>query len=103
MVSLLFVGTAIVYSIYAWLPFLYLNPRLHYAIGMMLSMTAGILWVTISRSVNKDAVVLYGVLFDAILTLCFAIVPLFVNGFTLTRNQSIGLIIMLIGMGIAKF
>lgn len=92
-----------VYSIYAALPFLHIQPKYHYMIGICLSVVAGICWTTISRAVAPGQVVIYGMYFDAQLTIAFLITPFFFTGFNLTLVQNIGILVMLIGMVIVKF
>lgn len=102
MLTLLFIAAAFIYSLYAYLPFMNLPAKYHYPVGMVFSVLAGLVWVTISRNVHKDSVALYGAYFDMILTACFLAIPLLVNGMTLTPKQGIGIAIMLLGMAITK-
>jgi len=92
----------VVYSCYAYLPFLNPSPRAHYSAAAAFAILGAGLWVTLARSVPKEALALYGMYFDAVLTCSFLVVPLLVNGFTLTFWQGIGLATMLAGLILTK-
>lgn len=103
MIGILLLSAAIIYSIYAYLPFLDLTGKYHYIFGMILSCLASITWVSISRNVPKDKVILFGAYFDIVLTLCFIMVPFFVHENTLTTRQWVGISVMILGMALTKF
>lgn len=102
MINLLFVCAAVIYGMYAYLPFLNLTGKTHYLAGIALSGLASVVWVSISRNVPKDKIILFGAYFDIILTLCFIMVPLFVHENTLTSKQWFGISIMILGMILTK-
>ncbi len=103
MISFLFFITAIVYAAYAYLPFMNLAAKAHYAAGMFFAIMGSLLWVTISRSVEKNQIALNGAIFDSIITICFLAVPILLAGAELTHRQMIGIAVILIGMGLIKF
>lgn len=103
MIGLLFLLTAIVYSAYAYLPFLNLSAKWHYPAGAAFAVLGSILWVTISRSIAKDQIAIFGAYFDMIITMAFLAVPLILTGFSIGMKQGIGITLMLIGMAITKF
>lgn len=102
MISLCYLGAAVIYSIYAALPFLSIPAKYHYPLGMTLSALAGLCWVTISRNVNSNQISLYGAYFDAILTLLFLFVPIWYTGYNFSAKQSLGVIFIFIGMLLTK-
>lgn len=98
MVTFSFITAAIIYSISASLPFLKLSAKVQYSISVLLSIIAGLTWTTISRNIHKDKVIIYGAYFDIMLTLIFLAVPLFINGFTLSTKETVGVIFLIIGL-----
>lgn len=100
MMVLLLAG--VVYSCYAYLPFLNPSAKTHYAAAAAFAILGAGLWVTLARSVPKESLALYGIYFDAVLTCSFLIVPLAVNGFTLTFWQGIGIACVLVGLVLTK-
>lgn len=103
MLPMLFFLTVIVYSLYAFLPFLEATPKVHYVLGILCATIGSMVWVTISRSVDRSQLVLYGAYFDMIITLSFIVVPLIAGGLLISTKQVIGILIMLVGLIIAKF
>lgn len=103
MISLLFALSVLVYSAYAYLPFMNLSAKAHYVAGMIFAILGSLIWVTISRTVQKHEIALNGAIFDSIITICFLAVPLALAGTDLTPKQTIGIIVMFIGMALVKF
>lgn len=98
----LYTLTFIIYCMYAYLPFLNLKGSTHYIGASIFAILGSFLWVTISRSVDKGEITLYGLYFDAVLTLSFLLVPLFAHGFNLNYKQTIGILLILIGILLSK-
>lgn len=103
MISYLFILTAIVYSAYAYLPFMDLGAKAHYLGGIIFAILGSLIWVTISRTVEKSQIVLNGAIFDSIITICFLAIPFIFASSEMTTKQIVGIVIVLIGMGLIKF
>ena len=102
MVYTLLLASALIYSVYAYLPFLSLKALPHYLLGALLAAMGSVVWVTISRTVSKDLLVGYGLIFDAIITLAFVIVPLIAHGLGMGRLQIIACGLILLGVILFK-
>lgn len=98
----LYILTFIIYCMYAYLPFLNLQSHFHYISASVFAILGSTLWVTISRSVDKGEIALYGLYFDAVLTLSFLLVPLIAHEFSLNYKQIIGILLILIGILLSK-
>ena len=103
MISYLFALTAIVYSAYAYLPFMNLAAKTHYAVAIFLAVMGSLIWVTISRTVEKNQIVFNGAIFDSIITICFLVIPFIFAGSDLTPKQMVGIGVLLVGMALIKF
>ena len=102
LIFLPYILACILYIVSASLPFLNLSASKQYTLASIIAIIAGSCWVAISRSVNKEQVVLYGAYYDVMLTFIFLIVPFFFMGFSLTNRQLIGIIIIFTGLVVTK-
>lgn len=98
----LYALTFTIYCMYAYLPFLNLKGPTHYISASVFAILGSLLWVTISRSVGKGEIALYGLYFDAILTISFLLIPILVHESSLNYKQIIGILLILIGILLSK-
>jgi membrane protease YdiL (CAAX protease family) len=102
MIAYMYLLAALVYSTYAAIPYLNIDAKYHYPVGVCLSIIAGISWITISRGIAKEQIPLYSAYFDLLLTTCFIIIPILFVGYTFNFKQSIGLILFFISILLIK-
>lgn len=102
MIAQMYLLAAVIYSIYAAIPYLNVNAKFHYPIGMLLSVVAGISWITISRNIEKSQIPLYSAYFDLLLTTCFIVIPILFVGYTFNVRQSIGLVLFFVSILLIK-
>ena len=99
---LYFVLASFIYGVYAALPFLVKDAKVHYISGAILSILASFCWVSISRSVPPTELAINGAIFDVILTTMFLFIPMFYTNFTLTLQQMLGIMSIVLGMVLIK-
>lgn len=99
---LYFILASFIYGVYAALPFLVKDTKVHYISGAILSILASFCWVSISRSVPPTELAINGAIFDVILTTMFLFIPMFYTGFSLTLQQMVGIISVVLGMVLVK-
>lgn len=102
MVALCFFGSFLFYTLAASLPFWNLPAKVQYPLAMSIGLLTSALWTTIARNVAKNSIVVYGAYYDVMLTSVFLAVPLLFTGFTLTTNQTYGILIMILGVVVTK-
>jgi hypothetical protein len=98
----LYLLTLVIYSTYATLPFFNLNRTAHYLSGAIFAVSGSLIWVSISRSVNKSDISLHGLYFDAIITVAFMLTPLLFTGINFTAKQILGICMIFTGMLVSK-
>ena len=98
----LYLLTVVIYSVYATLPFFNLGRTAHYLSGATFAVLGSLIWVSISRSVNKSDIPLYGLYFDALITISFMLTPLLFTGFNFTSKQIAGILMIFTGMIVSK-
>ena len=89
------------YSISASLPF-WTSKNAQMAIAVVIGVIANVCWVIISRNVNQNDIPIYGLAYDAMLTLTFLITPYFFIKFNLTFVQIFGILMVLVGLFLTK-
>lgn len=92
----------VVYAAYATLPFLNLGQASHYAAGCFFAICGSLLWVSISRSVPKEQIAIYGLYFDAVITVMSLGIPIALAGFHFTSKQIAGILIIIAGAIVTK-
>ena len=88
-------------SISASLPFI-TSKHNQLFIAIIVGIVTSICWAFISRSVPQSEIPLYGLLYDAMLTLIFLIIPFFFIKFELNKTKVFGIVLVLIGLFLTK-
>lgn len=95
----------IVYSAYAWITF---NPALKtfaylVPLGLLLAVIGNWAWISIARSIQEPSeLVIYGMLWDAMITLTFVMVPVLFFGVRFNVVSGLGCGLVLIGLTLMK-
>jgi len=101
---MLILGT-IVYSAYAWLTF---KPELKVSaylipIGLSLAVFGNLLWILLARSTHDPAkLIVYGMLWDTMITLAFLLVPMMFFGVRFTAIGGVGCGLVVVGLLMMK-
>lgn len=96
---------AVVYSVYAWLTF---KPELKVSaylmpIGLALALVGNALWIMLARSTDDSArLIVYGMMWDAMITLSFLLVPMIFFGVRFTAVSGIGCGLVVVGLLMMK-
>jgi len=92
------------FSVYAMLAYLSYSEHIkasniYFALGLLLSIVANFIWLTICRlEGNASRLLVKGLLWDIMLTTAYLIVPLMFYQARLTFQQSIGVLMILVGI-----
>lgn len=101
MLHLAFIIAGLSYALSASLPFI-VTKNVQMAIAVCIGIVTNVCWVTISRAVPQTDIPLYGLAYDAMLTMMFLIMPYFFIKFELSTTQSVGIAMVLIGLYLVK-
>jgi hypothetical protein len=71
-------------------------------IAMCNGLLTALCWVGISRSVQPTKIPLYGLAYDAMLTLIFLLTPFCFISFNLSGKQIVGIVFILTGLFLTK-
>lgn len=99
--TLMLVLGTVVYSAYAWLTF---KPELKVSayllpIGLSLAVVGNLLWILLARSTQEPGkLIVYGMAWDAMITLSFLLVPIMFFGVRFTVVSGVGC--GLVGLGL---
>lgn len=73
--------------------------KYYFPLGILAAIIANFIWLSIAKSeTNSSALVIKGVLWDLMLTLCYVAVPILFFKTQFTVNQIIGILLMLVGL-----
>lgn len=100
-----FLGGVLGYALIASLPFTKLavyHTWLFYTVGIVVGAGLNCLWLTVARTVVKNEVILYGVLWDAMLTLVYVLIPVLFWGQQASWKVWAGVALIFSGMLLAK-
>ena len=95
---------AVIYALYAYLNYSPVKDEWWYfPVGMLLSMVGNLVWMIITKIPSTNTVLFFrGVVWDAILTVVFIVIPFCFFEIRLSMLGVIGLVISLIGIFILK-
>ena len=100
-----FIGGALLYVISTAICYItpIKNSPYFFPIGLTAGFLANLLWLSLAKqSFDKDQTLQLGILWDAMLTLIYVLVPVLMFGARLSGWQLAGSILILLGVGVAK-
>lgn len=101
-----FLGGLVGYACIASLPFTRLpvyHTWLFYTLGIVVGAGLNCLWLTVAKNVSREEVIVYGVLWDAMLTLTYVVVPILLWEQSVSWKVWAGVGLIFSGMLLAKF
>ena len=101
MIYLYYVLAGLAYCVVAALPYI-VTKSTQLWLGAAVGIVANVCWTLISRAVQPTEIPLYGMAYDAMLTLMFFVVPFFFIEFTLTVKQCFGVLLVFLGLFLVK-
>jgi multidrug transporter EmrE-like cation transporter len=76
----------------------------YYPLGMVLSLVSNYIWMYLAKnSENPNQVYVRGLVWDSMIIFCYSILPFFFFSVKFGIYQSIGVGLVLIGLGLIKF
>lgn len=101
MIWLYYAIAGLLYALSASLPYI-VTKQVQLALGIVIGIGTSICWTLISRAVSQAQIPLYGLLYDAMLTIMFFIVPFVFIEFNLTWKQILGVLMTITGLLLIK-
>jgi len=101
-----FLVAGFIYFFYSWLVF---NPEYKdkawvYPVGVFCAVIANLIWIYISKiTADSSRVIIYGTIWDVIITASTIAVPILMFGTRLSNYAWLGLALIIIGLFILKF
>lgn len=101
MIYLYYFLAGLAYCVVAALPFI-VTKSTQLWLGAAVGIVANVCWTLISRSVIQQDIPIYGLIYDAMLTLVFFGVPFLFIDSDITTRQIVGIVVTFIGLVLIK-
>jgi len=101
-----FLVAGLIYFFYSWLIFNpeYKNKQWIYLVGITCAVLANLIWIYVSKiTTDSRHVMIYGTIWDVIITASTIAVPVFMFGIKLNSYAWLGIGLVIIGLFILKF